>query len=269
MLAFPAIWYMPPPKDVSLDGYRIDRVIHYTNSVITIFFSLVVLCLVYFLIRYRDNGRRPAAYIRGDTVKTTLISIALGLLVFCSVDLVIEAMSFKDLKEAFWTFPKGKEVLRVEIMPQQFAWNFRYAGPDNKFGTADDIVPAQNQMHIPVNTPVAVQMAPFDVIHSFYLPNFRFKVDATPGMTTHFWFQAKEEGRFEIACAELCGNGHYRMRGFLTVESKEKFNQWLKDLQAEAEEYDDWDDWGDDSAAATDANQPPADWGWDWDQRQQ
>ncbi len=259
------IWYMKPPKDASLAGYRIDNVIQYTDTVVVIFFGAVVFSLIYFIIRYRSRPGRKAVYDRGDQKKHVLISIALGLLVFFSIDVVIETMSFKDLKEAFWNFPKSEDVVKIEIMPQQFAWNIRYPGPDGKFATEDDIVPPQNQMHIPVDTPIVVQMAPYDVIHSLYIPNFRVKQDATPGMITSFWFQAVKEGKYEIACAELCGNGHYRMRGFLTVESKEDFQKWLKGLYEELLQEDEYDDW---LTEDTDSDiKIPEDWGWPWNKK--
>ncbi|VAX35016.1 hypothetical protein MNBD_UNCLBAC01-1780 [hydrothermal vent metagenome] len=261
-ILFPGIWYIKPPEDVSLDGYRIDDVIQYTDTAITIFFSIVVFCLIYFSIKYRAKPGHKAVYDKGDNKKSICVSVALGLLLFFSVDMVIEKKAFKDLKEAFWNFPKTEDVIKIQIMPQQYAWNFRYPGLDGKFATEDDLVPTQNQMHIPVDTPIVVQMAPYDVIHSFYIPNFRFKIDATPGMTTSFWFQAKKEGVYEIACAELCGSGHYRMRGFLNVHSKENYQAWLQELQAEAEEFDDWDDW--ETEETTSAEGPPKDWGWAW-----
>jgi cytochrome c oxidase subunit 2 len=163
-------------------------------------------------------------------------------------------MSFRDLKEAFWNFPKSKDIVKVEIMPQQFAWNFRYAGDDDVFGTEDDRIPSQNHMHIPVNKPVIIQIAPFDVIHSFYIPNFRVKIDAIPGMVNTMWFQATEEGVYEIACAELCGNSHYRMKGYLTVESEEEYSNWLQTLEEEGPE-DEWED---------DDTDIPTRWGWTW-----
>jgi cytochrome c oxidase subunit 2 len=109
-------------------------------------------------------------------------------------------------------------------------------------------------MHIPVNLPVVVQVAPYDVIHSFYLPNFRVKIDATPGMINTMWFQATETGNFEIACAELCGNSHYRMKGYLTVESEEDYNNWLQSLEEEGP-VDEWEDEDDEI---------PTRWGWIW-----
>ena len=250
----PGIWFLDPPRDVSLDGYRIDNVIQYTDTVITIYFGIVVLAMLYFIIKYRSRPGHSAVYDRGDTKKHVAISIAMGLLVFFSIDVVIEGMSFRDLKEAFWNFPTGSDIVRIEVMPQQFAWNLRYPGNDGQFGTDDDLIPAQNQLHIPVNRPVVIQIAPYDVIHSFYLPNFRVKVDATPGMTNSMWFQATEIGNFEIACAELCGNSHYRMKGYLTVESEEEFSNWLQEQEEEGPE----DDWGDED------EEIPTRWGWTW-----
>tara|TARA_B100001079_G_C16382531_1_gene502753 strand:+ start:800 stop:1627 length:828 start_codon:yes stop_codon:yes gene_type:complete len=248
------IWFLDPPKDISLDGWRIDSVIQYTDLVITVYFSLVVLAMLYFIIRYRSRPGHKAVYDRGDTKKQIWITLTMGLLVFLSIDVVIEGMSFRDLKEAFWNFPKGENVVKIEVMPQQFAWNFRYAGDDGEFGTEDDLIPSQNQMHIPVNLPVVVQVAPYDVIHSFYLPNFRVKIDATPGMINTMWFQATETGNFEIACAELCGNSHYRMKGYLTVESEEDYNNWLQSLEEEGPE-DEWED---------EDGEIPTRWGWIW-----
>ena len=140
-------------------------------------------------------------------------------------------------------------------MPQQFSWNFRYVIEDGEFGTEDDLVPSQNQMHIPVDKPVIIQIAPYDVIHSFYLPNFRVKIDATPGMVNTMWFQATETGKFEIACAELCGNSHYRMKGYLTVDSEEDYNNWLQSLEEEGLEDDEWGD---------EDEEIPIRWGWAW-----
>jgi len=253
------IWFKDPPKDVSLDGYRIDSVIQYTDLVIGIYFGIVVVALIYFIYAYRSSLGNGAVYDHGDKKKNVIVTGGLGLLVFCSVDVVIETIAFRDLREAFWNFPKGENVLRIEVLPQQFAWNFRYAGPDDEFGTSDDIIPTQNHMHIPENTPVVVQMASWDVIHSFYLPNFRIKQDATPGMITALWFQATQRGVFDIACAELCGNGHYKMKGYLTVESKENFDNWLIENAPELpdDDWDDWDDAGEDTGI-------PEEWGWTW-----
>jgi len=260
-LLYSTIWFKDAPKDVSLDGYRIDNVIHYTDFVISIYFGIVVAALAYFIYRYRSTRGHKAVYDHGNSKHSVMFTGGLGLMVFLSVDVVIEKMAFQDLKDAFWNFPKGENVVRIEVMPQQFAWNFRYPGPDREFGTDDDIIPAQNQMHIPVNTPIVVQIASWDVIHSFYLPNFRIKQDATPGMITALWWQATKTGVFDIACAELCGNSHYKMKGYLTVETDEEFRQWLIENSPEDSTDDEWDDWGDDEEDDTGV---PEKWGWAW-----
>jgi len=251
------IWFLDPPKDISLDGYRIDNVIQYTDFVITLYFGIVVTAIIFFVWRYNSRKHPHAVHDHGNQKKHLYVTVAMGLLVFFSIDVVIESMSFKDLKEAFWNFPKGKDVVRIEIMPQQYAWNIRYPGEDDVFGTDDDIVPPQNILHIPVNTPIVVQLTTYDVIHSLYLPNFRYKQDATPGMVTAMWFQAKETGNFEFACAEHCGNSHFKMKGYLTVESKDEFANWIASQEPEVSE-DDEDDWGDEDEGV------PTKWAWQW-----
>ena len=87
------------------------------------------------------------------------------------------------------------------------------------------------QMHVPVGKPVRIQLRSKDVIHSFFLPNFRLKQDAVPGMGIEVWFTPTKPGDYEVACAELCGIGHYRMKAALTVDpSEEKFNEWLQEM---------------------------------------
>lgn len=198
-------------------------------------------------------------YDRGDKKINIIATILLGSLVFLSIDAVIEKMSFDDLKEVFWNFPQGENVLKIEVMPQQFAWNIRYAGDDGQFATDDDIVAPLNQMHVPIDTPVVVQMAAYDVVHAFYVANLRIKQDAVPGMVTTFWFQATKEGVYEIACSALCGIGHTNMRGFLTVESKENFAKWLNTAKSESAGAED-DLWAEEDTGGGMLK----DWGWAW-----
>lgn len=254
------IWYLPFPEDISYEGWRIDRVITYIDLVMTIAFGLVVAALIFFIFRYRAKSGRRAVYDRGDRPSNILVTVCLGLTVFFSIDAVIERMSFHDLKEVFWNFPQGKDVLRVEVMPQQFAWNVRYAGSDGRFATPDDVVAPLNHMHVPVDTPVVIQLSSYDVVHSFYVPNLRIKQDAVPGTVSTFWFKTKKEGKYEIACSALCGIGHTNMRGFLTVESNKKFKEWIVSLQEEVAASDD-DLW-----ASEDTGQGGmlTDWGWVW-----
>jgi len=138
----------------------------------------------------------------------------------------------------------------IQVTGEQFVWNFHYAGADGQFGRTDtklitstnavgldrsdpvakDDVLSIGIMHVPVGKPVRVQLRSKDVIHSVLLANFRMKQDAVPGMAIQVWFTPTKPGQYEIACAELCGLAHYRMKAALTVdESQEKFNQWLEE----------------------------------------
>ncbi len=99
-----------------------------------------------------------------------------------------------------------------------------------------DALGGRNQLHIPVNRPVELQLIAEDVIHSFFVPAFRVKQDAVPGMDINVWFEATEVGEYEIACAELCGLGHYRMRARVIVHSAEDYQQWLSDRTAAADD---------------------------------
>jgi cytochrome c oxidase subunit 2 len=141
----------------------------------------------------------------------------------------------------------------VEVTGEQFTWNVRYPGPDGVFGrTVPALISQENAIgldpadvagaddiqdlaliHVPVNRAVLIKLRSKDVLHSFYLPNHRIKQDAVPGMTIDVWFTPTREGEFELACAELCGFGHYQMRGFLNVVSESEFDQWLADKQAD------------------------------------
>jgi cytochrome c oxidase subunit 2 len=152
--------------------------------------------------------------------------------------------------------PAQPGALQVEVTGMQFAWYFRYAGPDGKFGATkpelidasaggeaaiglntadpaakDDVV--AGTMYVPVNREVEVILRAHDVIHSFFVPAMRFKQDAVPGLGIHMHFTPTIAGDYEIACAELCGLGHYKMHGMLKVVSPEEFDKWLAAREAE------------------------------------
>ena len=214
------------PSDISATGYWVDRLFWLALWLTGIAFAIVVGVLAYFLIRYRARPHRRAYYMHGESRGAIALTGGLALLVFLLIDV---NLAYHDhfAWEAVWgTPPSAKEALRVEIMPEQFAWNIRYAGPDGIFRTADDVTTI-NLLHVPVNKPVVVQLSSKDVIHSFFLPNLRIKMDAVPGMVTSLYFQATKPGTYDIACAEHCGFGHYRMRGFLIVESNDTFETWM------------------------------------------
>lgn len=118
------------------------------------------------------------------------------------------------------------EVVHVKVIGRQFFWTFLYPGPDGQWNTNDDFLTA-NELVLPLNAYVLVDITANDVLHSFFLPNFRLKYDAIPGLNTRLWFKTTEAGTFEIACAELCGAGHYRMAARLRVLPENKYRNWL------------------------------------------
>lgn len=123
----------------------------------------------------------------------------------------------------------------VEVTGRQFEWRIRYAGKDRVLGTRDD-VHTVNDLHLPINEEVVIQIKSQDVLHSFFLPHLRVKQDVVPGMKQFVWFRANKLGTYDIVCAELCGWGHYKMRGRMTIESREGFDQWLEHTFAEQEQ---------------------------------
>ena len=122
----------------------------------------------------------------------------------------------------------------VLVDAKQFNWQVTYPGVDGKFGTADDKT-FLDEMHVPANKVVHVQLRSQDVIHSFFVPQFRMKQDAVPGREIVQWFEATKPGKYELPCAELCGFGHSGMKGWIYVHGAEDYNKWAaENLRAEA-----------------------------------
>ena len=116
-----------------------------------------------------------------------------------------------------------------KITGRQFNWDVRYPGADGELHTLDDIVRADGDIHFPSGEEVLLMIKSADVLHSFFLPNLRMKQDVVPGMEQYMWFKARETGRFDIVCAELCGWGHYKMKGRATFEPRSEFDAWLEE----------------------------------------
>ncbi len=238
------------PRDVSLDGHRIDSLLHFLVVATGLLFVGMVVWMVVSVLRNR-GGR--STYARGDTRKAAFGVLALAGGIFVVVDGNLFTHALEDLDQHFWAYGQAERqpgAVRVEVNAHQWAWTFRYAGPDGKFNTEDDIV-TLNDLRVPLGAPVVLQLASTDVIHSLYLPNFRVKQDAVPGMTTRLWFQAKEAGTFEIGCAQHCGPNHYKMRAQLTVLPRPEYEAWAAAASA-------------DGRRGFDADDAAAHWGWDW-----
>ncbi len=214
------------PQDISTTGHWIDSLFYLALGLTGVTFLIVGVLLVSFLILYRSRLGHKASYITGNSRRATVFTLSFAALVFLVIDVNLAIHDHFAWEAVRGSPPDPKSALRVQILAQQFAWNIRYAGEDGVFGTADDVVTV-NQLYIPLDKPVLVQLRSKDVVHSFCMPNFRLKQDVIPGTTALSWFEAKKAGNYEIACAQLCGLAHYHMRGELVVEKTEDFQRWL------------------------------------------
>jgi cytochrome c oxidase subunit 2 len=242
--------YMGRPTDVSKDGHLSDTLFDITTLFVSLLFIIMVGIIVTTLLKHREG--HSAHYEHGIGRSHLILTAIVSSLIFFIVDGNLLAESFYSIHTAYWNFPTAEQKpLVLEVMAQQWVWNIRYPGPDGKFNTEDDVV-TLNEMHVPVNRPVMIKLRSKDVIHSFYLPNFRIKQDAMPGTTTKMWFEAKEAGTYDIGCAQHCGVNHYKMRGDLVVESDKDFDDWYKEAVADGRRRNDLSD-------------KESQWGWDWE----
>jgi cytochrome c oxidase subunit 2 len=259
--------WMGLPALAATHGAQIDNLIGWIHIFMLVLFVGWGGFFLWAIVRFRQS-RNPVADYKGVTSKNSTygeIGVA-----------VVEAVLLIGFAIPLWaarieSIPPENEALSVNLTPEQFAWNVRYAGPDGVFGRTDiklidlqsnplgvdrsdpaakDDITTVNQVYLPVNKPIIVNLRSKDVIHSFNVPEFRVKQDAIPGLTIPIWFipnvttaeMRQKTGnanfQYEIACAQLCGLGHYRMRGFVTVLSAEEFQKWMDDEEAKLKELE-------------------------------
>jgi cytochrome c oxidase subunit 2 len=244
------------PALASTHGGQIDGMIGWVHLFMLILFVGWGGFFIYALIRFRRSRHPVANYtgVKSHTSNYAEIGVA-----------VVEAILLFGFAIPLWAarvdrMPSESEALVVRVTAEQFAWNVHYAGPDGVFGRTDiklidtqdnplgldrsdpaakDDITTLNQLYLPVNKPIIVRLRSKDMIHSFGVPEFRVKQDAIPGLTIPIWFipnvttaemrtrTGNPEFQYEIACAQLCGLGHYRMRGFVTVQTAEEFQKWM------------------------------------------
>jgi len=232
------------PVLASEQGKGSDMLISYLHWLM---FALFVGWLIFFLYTiYRFNAKRTkkADYLGVRSHYSSYLELAVAGIEACLLIFVAYPIWARHTSG----FPKESDATVIQIVGQQFNWNARYSGADHIFGKQDmklvnstntfgvdpadpngkDDIQVLNEIHVPVDKPVICQISSKDVIHSFRLMAMRVTQDAIPGMRIPIWFQPTREGRYQIYCAQLCGNGHAAMAGgFITVESPEKFNKWL------------------------------------------
>lgn len=234
-LSFPADHWLP--KNISENGAVIDNLFNFIMYLTGVIFIGTSIALFLFMWKYdAERNAEPVRFTHGShTLEIVWSILPSATLLFIAI---YQMNAWADAKLRRPTEVIGnREVPKlplVEVTGRQFEWRIRYAGEDGLIGTPDDIHTV-NDLHIPVGEEIVVAIKSQDVLHSFFLPNLRIKQDVVPGMKQHVWFQANETGAFDVVCAELCGWGHYKMRGRLTVESRANFDSWLAEQFAEQE----------------------------------
>lgn len=247
-----------PQGSASVEGEAIDTMLMVTIILTGIIFVITQILLFWFSFKYQEKDNKKAFYFAHSTklelIWTTIPAIVLAVLVVFGLK-----AWFKITGDA------PKDSIVVEVTGHQFAWEFRYTGPDNVLGkknyklttatnnlgvdfddpASHDDIHVNTTMHIPVGVPVKMVIHSQDVIHDVGLPHFRLKMDAVPGIPTTQWFTPKittadmkkktgnPDFTYEIACDQLCGANHFAMRGVIIVETMEEYKKWLAEQKSE------------------------------------
>jgi cytochrome c oxidase subunit 2 len=230
-------WWITP---LSSNWSMMDDTLTITFIVTGIVFVAINLFMAVALIRFRHKKGRKAAFepenkkleiwLTGLTTVGVVIMLAPGLIVYADFVIV------------------PKEASSMEVLAKQWQWGFRFPGKDGVLGNSnsrlinfdnpfglhsddpngqDDVLISSGELHLPVDQPVQVILRSIDVLHDFYVPHFRVKMDAVPGIVTSLWFTPTIIGRYDIACAEYCGIGHHTMHNFVQIDSEQDFQSWL------------------------------------------
>jgi cytochrome c oxidase subunit II len=235
------------PVLASEHGAEVDKFIFYVHVIMGLLFAGWTAYFLYVLFRFRKSKNPKASYTGAKTHASSWIEGAV---------VVAEAVLLIGFAVPLWAkvvdkAPPESQATVIRVMAQQFQWNIRYPGENGKFGRQDvkfvqsgnpwgidpndpdgkdDVVPkAINMLQVPVNKPVIAYISSMDVIHSFKVNPLRITQDAIPGLMIPTWFRPTVEGKYLINCAQLCGNSHYFMKGFVHVVSQASYEQWLKE----------------------------------------
>ena len=228
-------------------GY-IDDTIIITFWVTGIVFVAIVLFMAYCVYRYRyQEGKRAEYEPENKKLEWWLTGLT-------SVGVAVMLTPGLFVWNQFVTVPE--DAAEFEVMAQQWQWNFRFPGKDGVLGTSDarninddnpfglnpddangrdDVLIAGDDLHLPLDRPVKVLLRSIDVLHDFYVPEFRAKMDMVPGAVTYFWLTPTRTGTFDVLCFELCGVGHHAMRGKVVVEKESAFQAWLQEQETFAQ----------------------------------
>jgi cytochrome c oxidase subunit 2 len=238
-------WWLTP---IASNWKYIDTTIAITFWITGFVFTAVVLFMAYCVFRFRHKDGSQAAY-RPENNK-----LEWGLAIVTGVGVVAMLTPGLFVWSQFVTAPPNSS--EIEVVGEQWSWAFRlpgkngrlgasdnkYVSPDNPLGInpddpngKDNVVIVGDDLHLPVGKPVRVWLRSVDVVHDFYVPEFRAKMDLMPGMVTRFWFTPTRTGTFEILCAGFCGVGHPQMRGNVVIDTENDYRTWLQKQQTFAQ----------------------------------
>jgi cytochrome c oxidase subunit 2 len=237
--------YLGLPVEASAHAAEIDHMIVLVHWLMVVMFVGWGLFFLFVLFRFRKGANPRADYVgaKGKLSKGLEVAIVIAEVILL-VGYAIPAWARRVQQ-----FPAENEAVVVRVIAEQFAWNIHYPGADGKFGRTDitkvsadnpigldrtdpdakDDITTINQLTLPVDRPVLVHLSSKDVIHSFGLYEMRVKQDAIPGLDIPVWFIPTRIGDYEITCSQLCGLGHYRMRGFVNIKSDADYRAFLAD----------------------------------------
>jgi len=230
-------WWWTP---IASNWSYIDHTISITFWITGFVFAAVVLFMAYCVFRFRHREGARAHY----EPESSRLEFWLTIVTAVGVAALLTPGLF--VWHRFVTVPD--EATDVEVVAQQWQWSYRLPGADGRLGRsdarligadnplgvdpddpngADDVIVEASDLHLPIDRPVKVLLRSIDVLHDFYVPEFRAKMDMVPGMITYFWFTPTRTGAFEVLCAELCGVGHAFMRGNVQIDSEADYQAWL------------------------------------------
>jgi cytochrome c oxidase subunit 2 len=233
------------PPNASEHGFQIDHIIEFAHWFMFALFLGWSAFFIYVLLRFRQSKHPVADHEGVKSGISTHLEFAVVL---------IEAVLLIGFAIPLWakrvnSFPDDKDAILVHVVGQQFNWNFHLPGPDGTFGrrnielvsnsnplgldqsdpaAKDDLV-VTGTLHVPKDRPVIIELSSKDVIHNFALPSMRIAQDAIPGAVIPMWFKPIKTGEFEVVCGQLCGLGHYSMKGQLVVDEPAAYQDWLKE----------------------------------------
>lgn len=237
------------PEDISTHGYAIDHLFWLIMGITGVAFVATETLLVYAVLRFRHREGRQAQHTHGSHLIEMVWTVVPGIILFFLAIYQIPAWTMAKIEE-----PPDQECEHVRVLGKQFEWAFQYRGPDGRFDTEDDAY-TLGDFVIPVGKPIKIHLRSVDVLHSFFLPNLRVKQDLVPGKDITQWFTATKttayarakraladenwrEYDYEVACAELCGLGHQKMRSKLTILSQAEFDAWHKKQSQRSQELE-------------------------------